>query len=312
MAGVTDRPFRNLCRSLGAEFVVCEMISSDMRLWQSRKSQQRLSHGLKEEPYWIQIAGADADMMAAAARRCTALGAQIIDINMGCPAKRVCNRAAGSALMKDEKLVADILHKVVEAVPVPVTVKMRTGWSESSQNVVHLAGIAEQCGVAAITEHGRTGEARFKGAAEYDSIAQVKQSVAIPVIANGDIDSPEKAKWALTYTGADGIMIGRAAQGKPWLIGEIDSFLSSGKYKQPLQPGEVREILLRHLRELHRFYGEATGVRIARKHVGWYLHEQAGGKEARRAFNGLVAAKDQLIFLKECFARLFTEGDMAA
>jgi|TARA_Y100000310_G_C20679807_1_gene815221 tRNA-dihydrouridine synthase B len=312
MAGVTDRPFRNLCRSLGAEFAICEMVGSDDRLWQTTKSQRRLRHAHGEEPRWIQIVGADANMMAAAARRCMAKGAQIIDINMGCPAKKVCKRAAGSALMKDEKLVADILQSVVEAVDVPVTVKMRTGWSERSRNVVRIAGIAEQCGVAAITVHGRTGDAGFKGAAEYDSIAAVKQSVTIPVIANGDIDSPEKALSVLAHTGADGVMVGRAAQGKPWIIGEIDSFLSSGKKKRPLRPIEVRDHLLRHLRELHRFYGEASGVRIARKHVGWYLQEQPGAQEKRRAFNGLVAAKDQLTFLDGCFARFITEGDMAA
>lgn len=312
MAGVTDWPFRNLCRSLGAEFVVYEMVSSDVRLWQTAKSQRRLSHAEKEEPCWIQIAGADATMMAAAARRSLTKGAQIIDINMGCPARKVCNRAAGSALMKDEKLVAEILHSVVEAVPIPVTVKMRTGWSESTRNVVQIAKIAEQCGVAAITVHGRTAKAGFKGAAEYESIAQVKQSVAIPVIANGDIDSPEKAKWVLSYTAADGVMIGRAAWGRPWIIGEIDSFLSRGTKKRPLKPVEVRGILLSHLLELHRFYGEVTGVRIARKHVGWYLQEQVGGQTVRRAFNGLLSAPDQITFLKGMFARLFNEGDKAA
>jgi len=311
MAGVTDRPFRNLCRSLGAEFTVGEMISSDVRLWGTRKSQMRLSHSDEEAPRWVQIAGADAEMMAEAARLCLARGAQIIDINMGCPARKVCSRAAGSALMKDEKLVAEILHRVVEAVPIPVTVKMRTGWSDERRNVVQIAAIAEQCGVAAITVHGRTAQARFEGAAEYDSIAQVKASVSIPVIANGDIDSPEKAKWVLAYTGADGVMIGRAAQGRPWIIGEIDSFLTSGKKKQPLKSVEVGDYLLDHLSELHRFYGDVTGVRMARKHVGWYLQEQVVGKEVRRAFNGLMAAKEQLAFLEGCFAQSFNEGDMA-
>lgn len=312
MAGVTDRPFRNLCRSLGAEFVVYEMVSSDIRLWQTTESQLRLSHCDEGGPRWIQIAGADAKMMAAAARRCMAQGAQIIDINMGCPARKVCSKAAGSALMKDEKLLAEILQRVVDAVPIPVTVKMRTGWSESRRNAVKVASIAEQCGVAAITVHGRTGQARFRGAAEYESVAEVKTSVSIPVIANGDIDSPEKAKWVLDYTAADGVMIGRAARGKPWLLGEIDAFLTTGIKKQPLTSVEVRDYLLSHLCELHRFYGELKGVRIARKHVGWYLQEQVGGREARRVFNGLVAAKDQLTFIEGCFARLFNEGDMAA
>ena len=312
MAGVTDRPFRNLCRSLGAEFVVYEMVSSDVRLWETAKSQLRLSYCDEEVPRWIQIAGADANMMAAAARRCMANGAQIIDINMGCPARKVCSKAAGSALMRDEKLVAEILRRVVESVPIPVTVKMRTGWSENARNAVDIASIAEQCGVAAVTVHGRTGEAGFKGVAEYDSIAEVKASVSIPVIANGDIDSPEKAKWVLAYTGADGVMIGRAAQGKPWIIGEIDQFLESGKKKPPVQPIEARDYLLSHLRELHRFYGEVAGVRIARKHVGWYLQQQVGGQQESRAFNGLAAASDQLTFVKGCFARLFSEGDMAA
>jgi tRNA-dihydrouridine synthase B len=312
MAGVTDKPFRTLCRSLGAQFAVYEMVSSDIRLWETTKSRLRLSQCDEEEPRWIQIAGSDADMMATAARRCVAKGAQIIDINMGCPARKVCSRAAGSVLMKDERLVAEILHSVVEAVSIPVTVKMRTGWSESNRNAVRIAGIAEQCGVAAITVHGRTGEARFKGTAEYDSIAQVKASVAIPVIANGDIDSPEKAQRVLAYTGADGLMIGRAARRRPWLIGEIDMFLTSGKMQPTMNLFDVRDYLVTHLTDLHRFYGGGMGVRIARKHVGCYLEEQPGGEKARRDFNGLVTERDQLNFLEGFLSQSLVSGDMAA
>ncbi len=289
MAGVTDLPFRQLCRRFGAGLVVSEMVTSDTRLWNTRKSQYRLNHEGEAEPRSVQIAGGDASMMAQAARLNAERGAQIIDINMGCPAKKVCKKAAGSALMKDQQLVTDILQAVVNAVDVPVTLKIRTGWSTQQRNGVDIAKIAEDCGISALAVHGRTRACGFNGSAEYDTIANIKTAVSIPVIANGDIDSPHKALQVMQYTGADAVMIGRAAQGRPWLCREIDQFLCSGDIVPSPNHNEVRQVLLEHLDALYAFYGEFMGVKIARKHVGWYLK---ANEETDRNTNSLMVDKD--------------------
>ena len=287
MAGVTDRPFRQLCRRLGAGLVVSEMLTSDVSLWHSRKSRLRMLHAGDPEPRSVQIAGGDAQMLAEAARRNVELGAQIIDINMGCPAKKVCNKAAGSALMKDEKLVGEILDAVVAAVDVPVTLKIRTGWDRDNRNGVTVARIAEQAGIAALSVHGRTRADLYTGEAEYATIAAIREAVGLPLFANGDIDSPHKARAVLDATGADAVMIGRAAQGRPWIFREIDHYLQTGELLAGPQLEEVERILLEHLAELHAFYGEVMGVRIARKHVGWYLATLPGARDFRNDFNRL-------------------------
>lgn len=287
MAGVTDQPFRQLCRRMGAGLVVSEMVTSDVRLWNSRKSRLRLRHEGDPEPRSVQIAGGDPEMLAEAARRNVELGAQIIDINMGCPAKKVCNKAAGSALMKDEMLVARILEAVVNAVTVPVTLKIRTGWDRENRNGLSVAKIAEQCGIAALAVHGRTRADLYTGEAEYDTIAEIKQALQIPVFANGDIDSPTKAHQVLLATGADGLLIGRAAQGRPWIFRQIDHFLNTGRLLPEPGLDEIEGILLEHLDTLHAFYGEHMGVRIARKHVGWYLATLPRAREYHRQFNRL-------------------------
>ncbi|MEP3561961.1 MAG: tRNA dihydrouridine synthase DusB, partial [Marinobacter sp.] len=268
MAGVTDRPFRLLCRRMGAGLAVSEMVIADSKLWHTRKSRTRMNHQGEPEPRSVQIAGGDPDMLADAARQNAEFGAQIIDINMGCPAKKVCNKAAGSALMKDEKLVQDILHAVVNAVDIPVTLKMRTGWDRDNRNAKTIAKMAEDAGIQALAVHGRTRADKYLGDAEYDTIAEVKASVGIPVFANGDITTPEKARHVLTYTGADGLLIGRGAQGRPWIFREILHFLETGEHLAAPPLTEVEQILQEHLAELHSFYGETMGVRIARKHVG--------------------------------------------
>lgn len=295
MAGVTDLPFRRLCRHFGAGLAVSEMVTSDTRLWNTRKSRQRLRHEGECAPRAVQIAGSDPAMLAAAARLNVEQGAQIIDINMGCPAKKVCKKAAGSALLADEKRVADILRAVVNAVEVPVTLKIRTGTTPSQRNAVAIAGIAEDAGIRALAVHGRTRACRFQGHAEYDTIAAIKASVGIPVFANGDITSPQKALQVLEHTGADAVMIGRAAQGQPWIFRDINHYLRHGSL--PAAPGE-RElcgILLGHLQELHRFYGDFMGVRIARKHVGWYLkaNRPTGTDNFRAHFNRLECPQQQ-------------------
>ncbi|GGU60017.1 tRNA-dihydrouridine synthase B [Pseudomonas laurentiana] len=287
MAGVTDQPFRQLCRRMGAGLVVSEMVSSDMSLWNSRKSRLRMIHEGDPEPRSVQIAGGDAQMLAAAARANVEFGAQIIDINMGCPAKKVCNKAAGSALLRDEALVSEILHAVVAAVDVPVTLKIRTGWDRANKNGLTVAKIAEQAGIQALAVHGRTRADLYTGEAEYDTIAAIKQAVSIPVFANGDITSPEKARVVLNATGADGLLIGRAAQGRPWIFREIEHYLRTGETLPAPQLEEVERILLEHLAALHAFYGDVMGVRIARKHVGWYLATLPGAKEFRAQFNRL-------------------------
>jgi tRNA-dihydrouridine synthase B len=273
MAGVTDRPFRSLCRGFGAGLAATEMVSADTQLWHTGKSRHRLDHAGEQEPRVVQIAGSDPAMMARAAGLNVSMGAQIIDINMGCPAKKVCKHAAGSALMRDERLVRAILEAVVRSAGVPVTLKMRTGWDRDNRNAVSIARMAEDIGVAALAVHGRTRADRFAGVAEFATIADVVRSVAIPVLANGDIDSPEKAREVLRETGAAGVMIGRAAQGRPWIFRQVKTYLSSGVAAGPPCLGEARDIIIAHLESLHAFYGEDVGVRMARKHLGWYSHQ---------------------------------------
>lgn len=294
MAGVTDRPFRILCKQLGAGLAVSEMVASNPALRNSRKSRLRRDHDGEVAPRIIQIAGAEPAWMAEAARYNVAQGAQIIDINMGCPAKKVCNRAAGSALLSDPALVRDILQATVESVAVPVTLKFRSGPSADCRNAVEIAELAESCGIAGLALHGRTRADAYRGHAEYDTIRAVKQAVSIPVLANGDIDSPEKALGVLEHTGADGLMIGRAAQGRPWLFREIAHYLDTGEELPAPSMEEIAEIMLGHLRALHAFYGETQGVRVARKHIGWYLADQPDGATARRQLVRMEGAREQL------------------
>jgi tRNA-dihydrouridine synthase B len=285
MAGVTDRPFRQLCRRLGAGYAVSEMAASNPRLWDSVKTARRINHDGEVEPKAVQIAGADPAMMAEAARFNVERGAQIIDINMGCPAKKVCNVAAGSALMADEALAVKIIAAVVAAVQVPVTVKMRTGTDTGNRNAVRLARAAEDAGAAMITVHGRTRACQYHGMVDYDTIGLVKASIGLPVVANGDIDSPEKARDVLRATGADAIMIGRAAQGRPWIFREIDHFLATGEKLPAPTWDEIWSLLRQHLLDHYAFYGEFVGVRTARKHVGWYLR---GLQQDRLLADGIV------------------------
>ena len=293
MAGVTDRPFRQLCKQFGAGMTVSEMISCKPELRNSKKTQLRMEHDGENEPRSIQIAGTDPLMMADAARFNVEHGAQIIDINMGCPAKKVCSVLAGSALMKNELLVAEILESVVNAVDVPVTLKTRTGWDEKNRNVLNIAKIAESAGIQAIAVHGRTRADKYNGEAEYDNIALVKNHVSIPVIANGDITTPEKAAFVLKHTGADALMIGRAAQGNPWIFQEINYFLEHGKKMTSPEKSHVRDVMLRHLTNLYLFYGEYMGIRIARKHIGWYCKNRPNGEAFRRYFNTLETSELQ-------------------
>ena len=301
MAGVTDRPFRQLCRQLGAGLVVSEMVTSDVKLWNTRKSSSRLNHDGEAEPISVQIAGGDPEMMAQAAKMSVLHGAQIIDINMGCPAKKVCNKAAGSALMKDEALVKDILQAVVEAVEVPVTLKMRTGWAPEHKNAPTIAQLAQDAGIAALAIHGRTRACAYKGAVEYDTIKAVKELVNIPVLANGDIQTPLQAKQVLEYTGADGVMLGRAAQGRPWIFREISHYLETGQLLEAPKILEVKTILLSHMQGLYEFYGEYLGVRIARKHVGWYLQAHDDNRDVRRQFNKLERPEEQTKLINDFF-----------
>ncbi len=308
MAGVTDRPFRLLCRQLGAGMAVSEMVSANSLLWGSAKTQRRADHEGEPAPRVVQILGADPTMMAQAARHNVAHGAQIIDINMGCPAKKVCNAQAGSALLKDEALVAEILRAVVAAVAVPVTLKIRTGWDKANRNGVRIAHIAEECGIRALAVHGRTRACKYEGAAEYDTIAAIKQAVRIPVLANGDITNPDKAQQVLAYTGADGVMIGRAAQGNPWIFREIAHFLHTGQRLPPPLPAEIRDTLLAHLRALYAFYGEYAGVRVARKHLGWFSKGQPNGAAFRRFATTLTGMQQQLQAVEDFFAQLLTQA----
>jgi tRNA-dihydrouridine synthase B len=293
MAGVTDRPFRQLCKLMGAGMAVSEMVSSNSLLWGSEKTRRRANHVGEVEPKSVQIAGADPAMMAEAARYNVDQGAQIIDINMGCPAKKVCNVMAGSALLQNEPLVARILEAVVGAVDVPVTLKIRTGWDKSHRNAIAVARIAESAGIQALAIHGRTRACGYTGDAEYDTIAAVKASIGIPVIANGDITSPAKAREVLRLTGADGVMIGRAAQGRPWIFREIAHFLATGEILPPPEVTEIRRVMLEHLEDLHAFYGPETGVKVARKHISWYTKGLVGSAAFRRDMNLLPSAEAQ-------------------
>jgi tRNA-dihydrouridine synthase B len=304
MAGVTDRPFRQLCKRLGAAMAVSEMVTSDPRLYGTQKTQHRTNHDGEVQPVSAQIAGADPAMLAEAARHNVGTGAQIIDINMGCPAKKVCNVQAGSALLRDEALVGRILDAVVQAVEVPVTLKIRTGWDGHSKNAMRIARIAEAAGVKALTVHGRTRACGFTGEAEYDTIAEVKSAVNIPVIANGDITSPEKAKAVLAATLADAVMIGRAAQGQPWIFREINHYLATGQVLPAPGAEEIREVLIRHLEELYAFYGEHTGVRVARKHIGWYTKTLPGAEQFRQRMNEMESGAGQLAEVNRLFDRM--------
>lgn len=301
MAGVTDRPFRQLCKQLGAGMAASEMVSSNSLLWGSDKTRRRADHAGEDEPRAVQIAGADPTMMAQAARYNRDRGAQIIDINMGCPAKKVCNVMAGSALLQHETLVARILRAVVAAVDIPITLKIRTGWDRAHRNGVTIARIAEDNGIQALAVHGRTRADLFQGDAEYDTIAAIKSAVKIPVIANGDIDGPEKAAAVLAHTGADGIMIGRAAQGNPWIFRQISHFLATGAKLATPPVSEVCDTLLKHLNNLYAFYGERTGVRVARKHISWYSKGAMGSAAFRHRVNQVDTAAAQITMVREFF-----------
>ncbi len=304
MAGVTDRPFRQLCKRLGAGHAVSEMAASNPALWDSVKTSRRLDHTGEIDPITVQIAGADPDMMAQAAVYNIGKGARIIDINMGCPAKKVCKVASGSALLQHEDLVARILESVVKACTpheVPVTLKTRTGWNRDNRNALRIAKLAESVGIAALTLHGRTRADLYEGAAEYDTIAQVKAAISIPVIANGDIDSPQKAKAVLDYTGADAVMIGRAAMGRPWIFREIDHYLRSGQTLAPPTLVEIRDLLLHHLQDHYQFYGEFTGVRTARKHIGWYLQNVPEGHTLTARINTIDNTVQQARAVQQWF-----------
>jgi tRNA-dihydrouridine synthase B len=299
MAGVTDRPFRMLCRRFGAGLAASEMLSADVRLWSTPKSRRRMDHDGEPSPRVVQIAGFDPAMMAEAARRNVEAGAQIIDINMGCPAKKVCNRLAGSALLQDEALVARILRAVVQAVDVPVTLKTRTGWNRDNKNALTIARIAEDCGIASLAIHGRTRTDLYQGMAEHETAAAIKSAVAIPVFANGDIDSPLRAREVLERTGCDGILIGRAAQGRPWIFDEVNFFLASGELRAALALEKVRDIMRAHLEDLYAFYGDETGVRVARKHLSWYFRQHPGQEALRDRLVQIATPLEQLSTLLE-------------
>lgn len=312
MAGVTDRPFRQLCKRLGAGMAVSEMVTSNSLLYGSKKTQRRANHEGETEPKSVQIAGADPGMMAEAARHNVDNGAQIIDINMGCPAKKICNVMAGSALMQNETLVEKILTSVVKSVDVPVTLKIRTGWDKQQKNALTIAKIAEHAGIQSLAIHGRTRACQYTGDAEYDTIAEVKQKICLPIVANGDITTPEKAKFVLQYTGVDAIMIGRAAQGRPWIFREIQYYLENGKHLQEPSPEEIRDILVGHLNNLYDFYGEFTGVRMARKHISWYSKGHPHGAAFRQAVNRVEGVEQQLEMVNEFFNKLNPGEELAA
>jgi len=307
MAGVTDRPFRQLCKKFGAGLAVSEMVASNSLLWGSEKTRRRADHEGEVEPISVQIAGADPAMMADAARYNVDRGAQIIDINMGCPAKKVCNTMAGSALLKDEPLVGSILEAVVNAVDVPVTLKFRTGWDPLNKNALKVAKIAEDSGVRLLSLHGRPRACGFSGRAEYDTIREVKHTTRLPVVANGDITSPEEARQVLEYTGADGIMVGRAAQGRPWIFRDIEHYLATGEKLPAPLVSEIHSVLLAHLRDLYSFYGSQTGVKVARKHISWYTKGLAGSAGFRHRMNQLGTCEEQLAAVNEFFEQLACE-----
>jgi len=312
MAGVTDLPFRRLCRKLGASMAVSEMVSSDSTLWGSRKTLRRLAYEGEPAPIAVQLLGSDPEKMAAAARFSTELGADIIDINMGCPAKKVCSAAAGSALLRDEARVGRILESVVNATEAPVTLKIRTGWDREQRNGLRIAQIAEQAGIQALTVHGRTRACGFSGNAEYDTIRDIKNHIRIPVIANGDINTPQKAKQVLEFTGADGIMVGRAAQGRPWIFQEIGHFLETGTELAPRSAAEIHDILLEHLEQIYAFYGSTHGVRIARKHIAWYSKSLSGSAIFRKGINQAQSTNEQLALIKAFFDQHKNKGGLAA
>jgi len=308
MAGVTDRPFRILCKKLGAGMAVSEMVASNSLLWGSEKTIRRGNHEGEVEPKVVQIAGADPEMMAEAAKYNADNGADILDINMGCPAKKICNVYAGSALLQNEPLVARIIDAVVRAVDIPVTLKIRTGWNKDNRNALAIARIAQENGIQSLAMHGRTRACMYNGDAEYDTIRAVKQSVSIPVIANGDIDTPEKAKFVLEYTGADAIMIGRAAQGRPWIFREIDHFLDTGTKLEPPSVAEIRCVLVGHLHDLYAFYGYERGTRVARKHIGWYTKGLKNSAVFRARMNTLDNAEMQLAAVQDFFDGLLAHS----
>ena len=309
MAGVTDRPFRQLCKELGAGYAVSEMAAANPRVWHTDKSTRRVDLDGEMEPKAVQIAGSDPSEMADCARLNVERGAQIIDINMGCPVKKVCSNWCGSALLQDEAKVGAILDAVIAAVKVPVTLKFRTGWSRENKNALTIAKIAEAAGIAMLTLHGRTRADGYSGEAEYDTIAAVKAAVSIPVVANGDIDSPEKARFVLDHTGADAVMIGRAAQGRPWIFREIDHFLRTGEVLPAPKVEEVRRLMAQHLQTHHVFYGELTGLRTARKHIGWYVRDLPGGEAFRQQMNRLESCETQLNAVDAFFESQLAHGE---
>ena len=308
MAGVTDRPFRQLCKQFGAGLAVSEMVASNSLLWGSEKTRRRANHDGEVEPISVQIAGADPALMADAARYNVEQGAQIIDINMGCPAKKVCNAMAGSALLRDEPLVRQILESVVRAVDVPVTLKFRTGWDTASKNALEVAKIAADSGIQLLSLHGRTRACGFSGRAEYDTVRELKRSTHLPVIANGDITTPEEAKQVLAYTGADGIMVGRAAQGRPWIFREIAHYLATGEKLPPPLVSEIHTVLIAHLHDLYSFYGVERGVKVARKHISWYTKGLAGSASFRHRMNQLESCEEQLAAVNGFFEQLGHEN----
>jgi tRNA-dihydrouridine synthase B len=309
MAGITDRPFRQLCKQLGAGYAVSEMAAANPRVWQTQKSLLRLNHEGEMEPRAVQIAGSDPATMAECARFNVERGAQIIDINMGCPVKKVCTNWCGSALLQNEKLVGEILDTVVAAVAVPVTLKFRTGWDRANKNALAIAKMAESAGITMLTLHGRTRADGYSGEAEYATIAQVKAAVSIPVVANGDIDSPEKARFVLDKTGADAVMIGRAAQGRPWIFREIDHYLRTGERLPAPEVSEVRRLMDRHLLEHYAFYGEQVGMRTARKHIGWYVRDLPGGEPFRQRMNQLNSCETQRKAVNDFFESQLEHGE---
>lgn len=312
MAGVSDAPFRKLCRRFGAGMTTSEMTTADISLWQTAKSRRRLDLDMDAEPRAVQIAGSHPQQMATAAALCVDRGAQIIDINMGCPAKKVCRKAAGSALLRDPDLVRSILDSVVAAVSVPVTLKIRTGWDKEHRNGPQIAQIAEQAGIQALAVHGRTRACRYTGEAEFDTVAQIKREVSIPVLANGDITTPEKSLEVLRLSSVDGLMIGRGAQGRPWIFRDLDFFHANGAHVAPLNKDKVRDIMLDHLSDLYQFYGDTTGVRVARKHLTWYC---AGIKNAEKFRSQVVrvdSASEQIRLTQQFFGRAAEDNILAA
>jgi len=312
MAGITDAPFRRLCRHFGAGMATSEMTTADISLWNTKKSSKRLDLDMDEEPRVVQIAGSEPAKMALAAKLVADRGAQIIDINMGCPAKKVCKKSAGSALLKDERLVARILERVVAAVELPVTLKIRTGWDPEHRNCCRIARIAEACGIQALAVHGRTRTCRFSGCAEYESIARIKDLVSIPVIANGDITTVEKSLEVLKLSSADALMIGRATQGRPWFFRELNYFHETGNRIQPLEKNHVRDIMLDHLDDLYQFYGETTGVRVARKHLSWYCARLKNSGDFRTRVVRVESASGQIRLTREYFSHVAEGGLLAA